>query len=61
LAALGEIVLSPEALTQAQSNASASYALTWIFGTIGVIAFASQRARRLSSALRFPMRLPTSC
>ena len=47
LAALSGIGLSPEALNQAQSDAAVSYALTYIFGTIGVIAFASQIAPRL--------------
>jgi putative transport protein len=47
LAALSGIGLSPEALAQAQSDATVSYALTYIFGTIGVIAFSSQIAPRL--------------
>ncbi len=47
LAALSGMGLSPEALTQAQSDATVSYALTYIFGTIGVIFFTSQVAPRL--------------
>lgn len=47
LAALSGIGLSPEALAQAQSDAAVSYALTYIFGTVGVIAFTSQIAARL--------------
>ena len=47
LAALANLGLSPEALADAQSNATVSYALTYIFGTVGVIAFSSQFAQRL--------------
>ena len=47
LSALGGLGLSPEALTQAQSNATVSYALTYIFGTAGVIGFVSLVAPRL--------------
>ncbi len=47
IAALGSLGLSPEALAEAQSNAAVSYALTYIFGTVGVIAFTSQFAQRL--------------
>ena len=47
LAALGSMNLSPEAITQAQSDATVSYALTYIFGTAAVIAFTSQIAPRL--------------
>ena len=47
LAALANLGLSPDALAAAQSNATVSYALTYIFGTVGVIAFSSQFAQRL--------------
>jgi putative transport protein len=47
LAALGGMNLSPDAIAQAQSDATVSYALTYIFGTVAVIAFTGQIAPRL--------------
>ncbi len=47
LSALGDLGLTPDELTQTQSNATVSYALTYIFGTAAVIAFCSLIAPRL--------------
>jgi aspartate-alanine antiporter len=47
LAALSSMNLSPAAIAQAQSDATVSYALTYIFGTAAVIAFTGQIAPRL--------------
>jgi putative transport protein len=47
LSALADVGLSPDALTQAQSDATVSYALTYIFGTAAVIGFCSLVAPRL--------------
>jgi putative transport protein len=47
LEALNSLGLSPDAITQAQSDATVSYALTYIFGTVAVIAFTGQIAPRL--------------
>jgi aspartate-alanine antiporter len=47
LSALADVGLSPDALTEAQSNATVSYALTYIFGTAAVIGFCSLVAPRL--------------
>jgi putative transport protein len=47
LASLAELDLPPDALQQAQAAASVAYAITYIFGTIGVIAFAGQFAAKL--------------
>jgi len=47
LAALADLGLAPDALAQAQADATVSYALTYIFGTTAVIGFCSLVAPRL--------------
>jgi aspartate-alanine antiporter len=47
LSALADIGLAPDAVAQAQTNATVSYALTYIFGTAAVIGFCSLIAPRL--------------
>ena len=47
LEALNSLGLSPDAIAQAQSDATVSYALTYIFGTVAVIGFTGQIAPRL--------------